>query len=366
MRQPRFSVIMPLYNHEAFVGEAITSVLSQTFSDFELVICDDGSQDGSLEVASKYRDDRIIIVSKQNGGTVSALNACLLKSRGEFVCWLSSDDVYAPDKLKVHHDAHASNEIPVSIAPYGVMRGEVYSARRSIKPVGVGRLLQFLFGNYVNGLSICASRDMFVLNGPFDPRFRFAHDVDRWFEFIKSVEPVYLMGEPVSFTRLDSGHLHAHDPRLIGFIDVLKMLFCKAARGLECFMPNDARSSELARKRFAAMVATKCLNDNNYFYLFSFSDLFRSLFAMFLREYNLYTWLVDEFDRHSEIDSNAVAEFEKVREVYSANESFNCGEVSFFQLLVQVAKKSHISDDVKVAISHYLKASVNYDIALTR
>lgn len=72
MQQPFFSIIMPLYNHSAYVGEAIESVLNQSLGDFELVVCNDGSTDTSLEVVQSFKDDRIKVINKPNGGTVSA------------------------------------------------------------------------------------------------------------------------------------------------------------------------------------------------------------------------------------------------------------------------------------------------------
>ncbi|MBI1820253.1 MAG: tetratricopeptide repeat protein [Nitrospirae bacterium] len=98
---PKVSVIIPSYNHETFVAEAIQSVLDQTFQDFEIVITDDGSTDGTVNEIKKFRDPRIrlFIFEKNQGACVSA-NKCVTEAKGEYIAMLSSDDLFLPDKLE--------------------------------------------------------------------------------------------------------------------------------------------------------------------------------------------------------------------------------------------------------------------------
>lgn len=115
---PRVSVIMPVYNVEAFVAEAIDSVLAQTFKDFELVIVDDGGNDRSLDICSAYEDRRIRIVRQANRGLAGARNTGIAAARGEFVALLDSDDRWLPEKLALHV-IHLENnpDIGVSYSP---------------------------------------------------------------------------------------------------------------------------------------------------------------------------------------------------------------------------------------------------------
>lgn len=115
---PRVSVIMPVYNVEAFVAEAIDSVLAQTFKDFELVIVDDGGSDRSLEICCEYEDRRIRIVRQANRGLAGARNTGIAAARGEFVALLDSDDRWLPEKLALHV-IHLENnpDIGVSYSP---------------------------------------------------------------------------------------------------------------------------------------------------------------------------------------------------------------------------------------------------------
>lgn len=103
MHTPIFSVIMPVFNVEAYIGQAIDSVLAQSFTDFELVIVDDGGSDRSMEIACAYDDPRIRIVAQDNRGLAGARNTGIATSRGQYIALLDSDDCFHPDKLRLHY-----------------------------------------------------------------------------------------------------------------------------------------------------------------------------------------------------------------------------------------------------------------------
>ncbi len=102
MTNPRISVIMPVYNVEAYIAEAIDSVLAQTFADFELIIVDDGGTDRSMSICFGYDDPRIKIVSQINRGLAGARNTGIQHSKGDYIALLDSDDRWLPDKLMLH------------------------------------------------------------------------------------------------------------------------------------------------------------------------------------------------------------------------------------------------------------------------
>lgn len=91
---PQISVIMPVFNAERYIAEAVESILAQTFTDFEFLIVDDGSTDRSLEVLQRYaaQDNRIKLRSRPNTGYVVALNEMLADARGEFIARMDADD----------------------------------------------------------------------------------------------------------------------------------------------------------------------------------------------------------------------------------------------------------------------------------
>lgn len=99
---PRASVILPVYNNAAFVLLAIHSILVQSYSDFELIVIDDGSTDGSAFLISQIADPRVIkIFHSTNRGLIATLNEGLNKATGEYIVRMDSDDISTPDRLDV-------------------------------------------------------------------------------------------------------------------------------------------------------------------------------------------------------------------------------------------------------------------------
>jgi glycosyltransferase involved in cell wall biosynthesis len=96
--QPLVSILINNYNYGRYVGEAIDSALRQSYRHIQVVVVDDGSTDNSRGVIDSY-GDRIVPVFKQNGGQASAFNTGFTSSQGQIVCFLDSDDVFAPNKV---------------------------------------------------------------------------------------------------------------------------------------------------------------------------------------------------------------------------------------------------------------------------
>ncbi len=119
--QIRVSVVMPAYNHERFVGEAVESVLNQSLEELELIVIDDGSSDQTADIVKAYDDSRVHYFYQDNQDAYNALNNGMAKARGEYVSIINSDDVYLPDRLerllKVAHsegaDCVISNVAPI-------------------------------------------------------------------------------------------------------------------------------------------------------------------------------------------------------------------------------------------------------------
>ncbi len=117
-----FSVIVPIYNVEKYLNKCIDSVLCQTFSDFELVLVDDGSPDGCGKICDDYaaKDKRVKVVHKENGGLVSARQAGIRVAEGDFVFHLDGDDAITPDALESAHKI--ISETNADIVSFGLRR----------------------------------------------------------------------------------------------------------------------------------------------------------------------------------------------------------------------------------------------------
>jgi glycosyltransferase involved in cell wall biosynthesis len=101
----KISVVMPAYNAGKYIREAINSVLAQTFSDFELLIINDGSTDNTLEVIASFSDPRIILINQEvNKGIAAALNTGLLHAKTEYIARFDADDVCFPERLAIQFD----------------------------------------------------------------------------------------------------------------------------------------------------------------------------------------------------------------------------------------------------------------------
>lgn len=111
---PLVSVLIANYNYAHYIGEAIESVLNQTYSNFEIIICDDGSTDDSVKVIQSYmkRDTRIHLIAKQNGGVASALNKAFQTSKGDVIALLDADDSWIPLRLEITMDLFRSQPVP--------------------------------------------------------------------------------------------------------------------------------------------------------------------------------------------------------------------------------------------------------------
>ncbi len=96
----RVSVIIPAYNSEKFIAEAIRSVLRQTYADLEILIIDDGSTDATGDVARGFSDPRIKYIRRENGGTAAARNTGIKNSTGVYIAFLDHDDIWMPDKIE--------------------------------------------------------------------------------------------------------------------------------------------------------------------------------------------------------------------------------------------------------------------------
>jgi glycosyltransferase involved in cell wall biosynthesis len=98
--KPRISVVMPVWNGEAYLREAMDSILTQTFTDFELIIVDDGSTDGTAEILQSYRDERIRIIQEGHLGFVGAVNRGVAAARAEWIARQDADDISLPTRLE--------------------------------------------------------------------------------------------------------------------------------------------------------------------------------------------------------------------------------------------------------------------------
>lgn len=188
-RRPFFSILVPTYNQAQYLPAALDSLLAQTYTDWEAAVVNDGSTDDTAAVLDAYarRDPRIRAVHKENGGTASALNEALRQSKGQWIGWLSSDDLFEPDKLAAHVEAirqhpetrfFHTNFYVLDDPPGRKYPGPLDVAKHI--PAETHQVIQLFGFNYLNGISIMVERVLFEEVGGFNPRYRGGQDFDMW------------------------------------------------------------------------------------------------------------------------------------------------------------------------------------------
>lgn len=100
--EPLISVILPVYNAELYLSEAVDSILNQTVNDFELILIDDGSTDGSLSIAQAYakQDERVVLISQPNMGLVETLNKGISLAKGRYIARMDADDISLENRFE--------------------------------------------------------------------------------------------------------------------------------------------------------------------------------------------------------------------------------------------------------------------------
>lgn len=178
---PFISVVMSVFNHAAYVEQAVLSVLAQTFTDWELVLINDGSTDRSPELidALAWRDRRISVIHQHNSGVAAARNRAIQAARGTWIAYLDSDDLWFPHALAAyasHIDRHPTAQFLFGFA-HRLEGGRVTQRQgaHQVGPVGTAELFQRIF---LATLAVCHRKDLWEKAGRFDADLRWCEDYD--------------------------------------------------------------------------------------------------------------------------------------------------------------------------------------------
>ena len=195
------SIIMPAYNAEKTIEQSILSVLNQSYTDFELIIVDDGSTDSTVSKAKSFFDHRIRLISQSNQGVSVARNTGLFHSSGEFIAFLDSDDCWMSNKLSVQIACISANdEIDFVFSSFkiltarGIYNGPVHANRfASLNDLSS----RILVGDFIGTLTVLLRKSTLDKHGPlyFDPSLSGTEDWDLWIRVLQTAKPLYIHNE---------------------------------------------------------------------------------------------------------------------------------------------------------------------------
>lgn len=180
----RFSVIVPLYNKAPYVEKALKSILAQTFSDYELIVVNDGSVDESLAVASKTLEgSNATIINQKNSGVSTARNNGVAASHGEYICFLDADDWWEPaflERMNAFVDEYPEAKLFASNYNY-IKNGKAF-VKLNI-PTGYFNYCKTYAETLcmpVTSISVCLSKNTFEEFNGFNPKLKLGEDFDLW------------------------------------------------------------------------------------------------------------------------------------------------------------------------------------------
>jgi glycosyltransferase involved in cell wall biosynthesis len=180
---PEVSVVIPAYNAEATLAETLASIQAQTFQDFEAIVVDDGSVDGTAELVRATADARIRVVCVDNGGVASARNHGIALARGQFVAFLDADDLWEAEKLDLQVD-RLLRDPSAGICVTAATRVDADGVATGPMPLApaADECQALLLGSMVLGCisSGTVRRSLLESVGGFDVRFGQCADWDMW------------------------------------------------------------------------------------------------------------------------------------------------------------------------------------------
>ncbi|WHZ21020.1 MAG: hypothetical protein OJF47_000132 [Nitrospira sp.] len=228
---PRVSIVIPTYNCEGFLGQAIDSALGQTYRDFELIVVDDGSTDGTRSLVAGY-GDAVRYLYQPNQGVSAARNLALSQAGGEFIAYLDADDLWGPEKLvrQVEYlESHPTcgfvhTEIAVIDEQEKVLHARFNHDTGRIVPQG-RCVRDVLSRSHIQTLTVLERRDAFNDAGAFDLRLSVAEDYLHWILIVLRGYEVGYLSEPLGSYRWRAGSLMSGRRRILSnFVQMYDIL----------------------------------------------------------------------------------------------------------------------------------------------
>jgi glycosyltransferase involved in cell wall biosynthesis len=185
---PKISVVIPLYNKGFIISETLQSVIAQTFTDFEIIIINDGSTDNSFEIASQFVDERIRLYNQENKGVSQTRNTGIEYANGELIAFLDADDIWYPNHLEELHQLY------IDFPNCGIYcnRYQIKTTSKHIQKInfnGINATYRGIVSNYFYSnkpyriawtSALMAERRILIKLGGFNKNVEVVEDIELW------------------------------------------------------------------------------------------------------------------------------------------------------------------------------------------
>jgi len=195
---PFVSVIIPTFNRLNLLKETVDSVRGQTFRDFEIIIVDDGSTDGTSEWLKTQADVRYL--SQRNSGIATSRNNGAAVSGGAWLAFVDHDDLWAKDKLTIQVEFAKDHPEVAMVAARHVRLGKSYRDSSRLKWIKGDLFVEAFSRSFIHTSSVMIRKDVFHEIGGFPPRYRFADEFDVWLKIARNY-PIAYVDKPLVFIR---------------------------------------------------------------------------------------------------------------------------------------------------------------------
>lgn len=210
----KVSIITPLYNAEKYIAQAIESVLEQSYTNWEMIVIDDYSQDNSIDVVKGYKDERIQLIRlKKNSGAGIARNKGLEAADGRYMAFLDADDLWVSDKLEKQIAFMKSRNLPFCFSSFYLMNDKgqyLQKYREALPKVDYNKMLK---NNYIGCLT--AIYDAQILGKIYMTAHKKRQDWGLWLKILSKIQSAESIAEPLAYYRLGNKSLSYYKWNLI-------------------------------------------------------------------------------------------------------------------------------------------------------
>ena len=195
------SIIMPAYNSARFIRESIGSVLAQTYTDWELLIVDDGSTDNTAEIIASFQDERIHMMRNElNLGAALSRNKALREAKGKYIAFLDADDLWLPEKLEKQLAFMQQNGYAFTFTDYRIINEDGTPQNKILHMPASLTYRQYCCNTAIGCVTVMIDKHM---TGPFEmPDIRSSHDMGLWLQIMKRGFTAYSLPECLASYRI--------------------------------------------------------------------------------------------------------------------------------------------------------------------